>query len=114
MYKNNTESINLSKKKKLNLPPLFKTLHLPHILEIKKNYSSFYLDIKLIVDGKEFHQKCFACFNCSIQLDKVYGSKDGEYYCEMCYVQKFGKKCAACGKVILGEGLRFGEDSYHR
>jgi len=71
-------------------------------------------DIKLIVDGKEFHQKCFACFNCSIQLDKVYGSKDGEYYCEMCYVQKFGKKCAACGKVILGEGLRFGEDSYHR
>jgi len=71
-------------------------------------------DIKLIVDGKEFHQKCFACLQCSVPLDKIYGSKDGEYYCESCYVDKFGKKCAECTKVILGEGLRFGKESYHR
>jgi len=70
-------------------------------------------DTKLIVDGKEFHQKCFACLVCSLQLDKIYGSKNGEYYCETCYVDKFGKKCAQCAKVILGEGLRVGEESYH-
>ena len=87
-------------------------------------------DTKLIVDGKEFHQKCFACLVCSVQLDKIYGSKNGEYYCETCYVDKFGKKCAQCAKVrdsvgqagfhiivlwqvILGEGLRVGEESYH-
>ena len=57
------------------------------------------LDTKLIVDGKEFHQKCFSCLTCSVQLDKIYGSKDGEYYCETCYVDKFGWKCAQCGKV---------------
>ena len=44
----------------------------------------------------------------------MYGSKDGEYYCEVCYVEKFGKKCSYCQKVILGEGLRFGEENYHR
>eukprot|EP00092_Neocalanus_flemingeri_P020518 GFUD01022231.1.p1 GENE.GFUD01022231.1~~GFUD01022231.1.p1 ORF type:complete len:519 (+),score=136.93 GFUD01022231.1:269-1825(+) len=71
-------------------------------------------DIKLIVDGKEFHQKCFVCLVCSVQLDKIYGSKNGEYYCETCYVDKFGKKCAECAKVILGEGLRFGNESYHK
>ena len=56
-------------------------------------------DIKLIVDGKEFHQKCFACLVCSVELDKIYGSKNGEYYCETCYVDKFGKKCEQCTKV---------------
>jgi len=29
-------------------------------------------------------------------------------------VEKFGKKCSYCQKVILGEGLRFGEENYHR
>ena len=28
-------------------------------------------DIKLIVDGKEFHKKCFCCKKCSVQLEKV-------------------------------------------
>ena len=56
-------------------------------------------DTKLIIDGKEFHQKCFSCLVCSVQLDKIYGSKDGEYYCETCYVDKFGRKCAQCVKV---------------
>lgn len=71
-------------------------------------------DIKLIVDGKEFHQNCFACSQCSVKLESVYGSKGGEYYCESCYLTLFGKKCAGCEKVILGEGLRFGEQNYHR
>ena len=60
----------------------------------------------------------------------MYGSKGGEYYCESCYLTLFGKKCAGCEKVgtifllkifyfillqvILGEGLRFGEQNYHR
>jgi len=71
-------------------------------------------DTKLIVDGKEFHESCFSCLVCSAQLDKIYGSKDGQYYCETCYVDKYGKKCAQCAKVILGEGLRFGAESYHK
>ena len=56
-------------------------------------------DIKLIVDGKEFHQNCFACSQCSVKLESVYGSKGGEYYCESCYLTLFGKKCAGCEKV---------------
>ena len=56
-------------------------------------------DIKLIVDGKEFHQNCFACSQCSVKLESVYGSKAGEYYCESCYLTLFGKKCAGCEKV---------------
>ena len=45
-------------------------------------HQSICSDIKLIVDGKEFHQRCFACFQCGLGLDSVYGSKGGEYYCE--------------------------------
>jgi len=71
-------------------------------------------DTKLIVDGKEFHKACFACLICSLQLESVYGCKDDQYYCETCYLEMFGKKCGHCKKVILGEGLRFGESNYHR
>ena len=67
-----------------------------------------------MVDGKEFHRSCFNCFHCSKLLDSVYGSKDGQYYCEDCYIQRFGKKCSDCGKVILGAGLKFGNENYHR
>ena len=58
-------------------------------------------DTKLIVDGKEFHADCFCCVICSVKLDKIYGSKDGDYYCENCYVDTFGKKCAGCSEVSL-------------
>jgi len=71
-------------------------------------------DTKLIVDGKEFHAACFCCVVCSVKLDKIYGSKDGDYYCEDCYVDRFGKKCARCSQVIIGSGLRFGSDNYHK
>jgi len=71
-------------------------------------------DTKLIVDGKEFHEACFCCTICAIRLKDVYGSKDGDYYCETCYVDKFGKRCFHCSKVILGAGLRFGEANYHK
>ena len=59
----------------------------------------YFSDIKLIVDGKEFHQNCFACFECGTKLESVYGSKGGQYYCESCYLTLFGKKCAGCEKV---------------
>ena len=70
-------------------------------------------DTKLIVDGKEFHQNCFKCSHCSSQLDSVYGRKEGQYYCETCYVQIAGKKCSDCGQVILGPGLKFGTETFH-
>ena len=36
----------------------------------------------------------------------------GQYYCETCYVAACGKRCAGCGQVILGEGLKFGEERW--
>jgi len=71
-------------------------------------------DTKLIVDGHEFHETCFSCVSCNVQLDKVYGKKDETYYCEPCYIEKFGKRCHGCSEVILGEGLRFGDVSFHK
>jgi len=70
-------------------------------------------DIKFIVDGKEYHKRCFSCEKCSVQLEKVYGNKDDRYYCEPCYVELEAKHCSSCNKVILGDGLRFGEEAYH-
>lgn len=70
-------------------------------------------DTKLIVDGKEFHRSCFNCFHCTTLLDAVYGKKDGQYYCETCYVERFGKKCSDCCQVILGAGLKFASENYH-
>ena len=77
------------------------------------NHQSLIPDTKLIVDGKEFHRNCFTCSACSALLDSVYGRKEGQYYCETCYVQMFGKKCSDCGLVILGSGLKFSSDHYH-
>lgn len=71
-------------------------------------------DTKIIVDGKEFHKKCFSCFKCYTQLEKVYGNKDDRYYCETCYLELEGRHCSNCHKVILGEGLKFGQEIYHR
>ena len=71
-------------------------------------------DTKLVVDGKEFHRQCFTCHHCSSLLDSVYGIKDGQYYCEGCYVENFGKKCSHCGQTILGPGLKFASQTFHR
>ena len=38
----------------------------------------------------------------------------GQYYCETCYVEIFGKKCSHCAQVILGSGLKFSSENYHR
>jgi len=62
---------------------------------------------------KEFHRACFCCAECGCQLESVYGSAGGEFYCERCYIQRAGKRCAGCNQVILGPGLRFGEENYH-
>ena len=32
--------------------------------------------------------------------NQVYGTKDGEYYCESCYLDMEALHCATCGKVI--------------
>merc|ERR1719348_736237 len=71
-------------------------------------------ETKLIVDGKEFHENCFKCKMCSVKLSKIYGSKDGSYFCENCYIENYGKKCAGCSKIILGPGIRFGDACYHK
>jgi len=71
-------------------------------------------DIKLIVDGREFHKKCFSCANCYVQLEEVYGNKEGKYYCETCYIDLEGRHCITCDQVIIGEGLRFGDMMYHK
>jgi len=72
-------------------------------------------DTKLIIDGRELHKKCFVCAKCFVQLDKgVFGKKDGRYYCEPCYIELEGKHCTTCNKVIIGEGLRFGEEMFHK
>jgi hypothetical protein len=78
-----------------------------------------FLGVEKELDGKlkdvnENSNSLITKLNFLDKLDKIYSSKSAEYYCETCYVDKFGKKCAQCAKVILGKGLRFGNESYHK
>jgi len=47
---------------------------------------------KLMAAGRNWHRRCFKCFNCSKHLDSflVNDGVDGEIYCKSCHNGKFG------------------------
>ncbi|CAE7219871.1 pxl-1, partial [Symbiodinium sp. CCMP2592] len=53
----------------------------------------------------KLHAACFKCSNagCGCALAGVpYKVQDKALYCKTCFYEKFGEKCKACGKVIMG------------
>ena len=62
-----------------------------------------------------WHATCFKCVICHAWLaDGQFHEMDASLMCNVCYVQKVGKKCGYCEKVIMGKGLQFGLKAYHQ
>jgi len=56
--------------------------------------------IKLKALGKEWHQECFTCNKCGIELKGGFFPHEGEPYCETDYDDMFLKKCSKCNRSI--------------
>ena len=52
-------------------------------------------------EGRAWHMKHFACFECDLQLGgQRYIMRDGRPYCLRCFDCMFAEYCDACGETI--------------
>lgn len=56
------------------------------------------------VDSAAMHYDCFKCQACKLPIEGSYntGKEDGLHYHTQCYRERFGKRCAACSKLLEG------------
>jgi len=70
-------------------------------------------DEAIVVDGKNYHSRCFKCDKCSKQLGGgTYFPQDGKHLCHECMSKKL-PKCVKCSKPIQGEHMEVEGKSYH-
>ncbi|KAL7677163.1 hypothetical protein ACOME3_003408 [Neoechinorhynchus agilis] len=65
-----------------------------------------------------FHRECFRCKECDCNLSKIkFFSRDGEAYCNNCYLTKFSERCFACKDLITSSGtgkyINFNGKNWH-
>ncbi|ELP89484.1 hypothetical protein EIN_391390 [Entamoeba invadens IP1] len=66
------------------------------------------------VDTKKYHPDCFVCDGCLEPFNSSrYYPKNGEIFCEKCFVAKEGLVCSSCGNVIVGKYKRCGDKKFH-
>ncbi len=64
--------------------------------------------------GGNYHPGCFVCQGCGKPFDGAgFYEKDGRAFCRACYVEKFSKKCVACGKGIEGKYVETSKGPMH-
>ncbi|XP_071818540.1 prickle planar cell polarity protein 3-B-like isoform X2 [Apostichopus japonicus] len=69
---------------------------------------------RLGYQGKEWHDKCFVCKVCNEHIGtKKFVPKDDDIYCNNCYEESFGTRCAGCNKVIQSGGLLYRNEPWH-
>ncbi|KAI6224646.1 hypothetical protein M3Y95_00774800 [Aphelenchoides besseyi] len=52
-------------------------------------------------EDRSWHVQHFCCFGCDKHfMNEDYVSKQGQFYCLECYLQKFAKTCLGCGSKI--------------
>ena len=84
---------------------IFPTIHI-NAQKIKCNYCNREIVGQyIVVDGLAFHKEHFKCANCNRKIVGKYFKKNGKYYDEKCYAEKFMPKCSICGEPISGEYL---------
>ncbi|KAI3384601.1 hypothetical protein SNEBB_000082 [Seison nebaliae] len=70
---------------------------------------------KMEYKGKQYHDKCFVCFNCKEPIGtNSFIPKDEQIYCVKCYEDKFATKCTKCGQVIVHGGVTYRKQPWHR
>lgn len=68
-----------------------------------------------IVEGKNMHYECFKCTSCQGQISGKYSSDKEKqaHYHPNCYQEKFGARCSACNKVLVGNYTVVGGKDFH-
>lgn len=67
-----------------------------------------------VVDGKKYHVEHFVCKECSTALaGKKFHKKEGNPYCEECYMSKFAPTCPGCERKIMGKHLVVEDKRFH-
>lgn len=69
---------------------------------------------KLTLDDQEFHEDCLTCSICQEKIEKKYGKEDNKLFCENCYINNFSRKCFGCKQVVLGPGIKYSENTFHK
>ncbi|XP_071957069.1 prickle planar cell polarity protein 3-B-like [Antedon mediterranea] len=70
---------------------------------------------KMEYKGKEWHDKCFKCKNCSEPIGtRSFIPREDVIYCLTCYEDKFATKCKGCKKVISDGGVTYRNEPWHR
>jgi len=70
--------------------------------------------------NKDFHQSCFKCDQCGVELVKMKKTltdkENKNLYCEPCFTKSFAPKCAKCNDPITPHlpGTQFEEKQYHK
>eukprot|EP01083_Nonionella_stella_P286274 974365_1 len=68
----------------------------------------------VMAKSQHFHVDCFTCAECKESLaGKGYVERDGKYFCENCYHEKFSPKCGKCEQIIKGQYVSALDQSYH-
>ena len=64
-------------------------------------FQIIYSDECTEAEGRAWHMKHFACFECDLQLGgQRYIMRDGRPYCLTCFDCMFAEYCDACGEAI--------------
>jgi LIM domain-containing protein 2 len=68
---------------------------------------------------KDYHQVCFTCVECQVELMKMKktyrGKADDEIMCEPCFTEKYAPKCGKCSQSISPHipGTKYEDKMYH-
>jgi len=62
--------------------------------------------------GRSYHQTCFCCSGCGLQLERKFFTQDDLPVCEDCYKEPV-EDCGKCGEKITGDCLLSGNVHYH-
>jgi len=55
--------------------------------------------------GRTYHQTCFCCSGCGVQLERKFFTHDDLPVCEDCYKAATCPTCPVCGLLVAGDGI---------
>ena len=82
----------------------------PKCVKCGKDIHGKVIDLKM----NKYHPECFTCFKCDRVLagEKTY-EKEGNIYCQFCYVENAGLLCHTCNRIIEGKFMKYGDKKFH-
>lgn len=65
-------------------------------------------------DSKTYHLDCFRCGQCNqVISEKEFFTKDGKPCCNLCFRDRFAKRCSHCQKLIVDGKSTIHENNYY-